>query len=275
MERLNKKIAFLTGAGSGISRATALSFSREGAKIIIAEVNAEAGRKTEKEVKDAGGEALFIETDVLREDSIRNAIDTGAAHFGGLNVLFNCVGGSSPEDVSVHDAKLAVWQHILAINLLATVLCCRHGLPHMMKSGPGSIINIVSHRGLMGSERPAYAASKGGIMALTRTLAAQYADYGIRANAIAPGSIEKEKPTKDREAMKSKTPNKTGRERIVTHKLFPFSVGVPKDIAEIAVLLASDESRMITGSTIAADGGRSTYLKVYAPEGVTMDLLSN
>lgn len=272
--RLNGKVAFLTGAGSGIARATALAFSREGARVIIAEINRDSGLETAQLVQEAGGEAFFVQTDVSSEDSIRSAIDQGAGHFGGLNVLFNCVGVSSVHDVDVHNATLDVWQHILTVNLLSTVLCCRYGLPHIMQAGGGSIINIVSHRGLMGSERPAYAASKGGIMALTRTLAAQYADYGIRANAIAPGSIEKDRPTPDREAMKSSNPNRRGRERIVTQKLFPFSVGIPKDIAEIAVLLASDESRMITGTTIAADGGRSTYLKVYAPEGVTMSLLN-
>jgi len=275
MGRLDGKVAFLTGAGSGIARASAQAMAREGAKIIIAEVNAEAGRQSEQLIREAGGEALFVHTDVLKEDSIRQAIETTVERHGRLDVMFNCVGGSSAADVSVHEADLAVWQQVLALNLLATLLCCRHGLPHMMKAGGGSIINVVSHRGLMGSERPAYAASKGGIMALTRTLAAQYSEHGIRCNAIAPGSIEKDKPTKDREAMKGAKPNKTGRERIVTQKLWPFSVGVPGDIAGIAVFLACDDSRMITGSTIAADGGRSSILKVYAPEGVNMDLLNS
>jgi NAD(P)-dependent dehydrogenase (short-subunit alcohol dehydrogenase family) len=274
MGRLDGKVAFLTGAGSGIAKASAQAMAREGAKVVIAEVNVEAGRRTEQQLRKAGGEALFVQTDVLQEDSIRQAIATTVERYDHLDVMFNCVGGSSAADVSVHEADLAVWQQVLALNLLATLLCCRHGLPHMMKAGGGSIINVVSHRGLMGSERPAYAASKGGIMALTRTLAAQYSEHGIRCNAIAPGSIEKEKPTKDREAMKGAKPSRTGRERIVTQKLWPFSVGVPGDIAGIAVFLASDESRMITGSTIAADGGRSSILKVYAPEGVTMDLLN-
>jgi NAD(P)-dependent dehydrogenase (short-subunit alcohol dehydrogenase family) len=272
--RLEGKVAFLTGAGSGIARASAQAFSREGAKVAIAEVNVEAGRRTEQQIREAGGDALFVETDVLREDSIASAVAATVARFGRLDAMFNCVGGSSAADVSVHEADLGVWQHVIALNLLATMLCCRHGLPHIMEAGGGSIINVVSHRGLMGSERPAYAASKGGIMALTRTLAAQYSDHGVRCNAIAPGSIEKETPTKDREAMKGRSPSRTGRERIVTQKLWPFSVGVPRDIAGIAVFLASDESRMITGSTIAADGGRSSILKVHAPEGVTMDLLN-
>ena len=137
----------------------------------------------------------------------------------------------------------------------------------MITDGGGSIINFASHMGLKGSQRPAYSASKGGIQSFTMTLAAQYADYGIRANAIAPGTVRTERnksryETKEFLPENSATP--AARARAALLKLYPFSVGEPEDIAAIAVFLGSDESRMLTGTTIAADGGRSTYIKVFA-----------
>ena len=139
----------------------------------------------------------------------------------------------------------------------------------MMKARSGSIINVTSHMGLMGSQKPAYAACKGGIVAFTKTLAAQYAQYGIRANAIAPGSIRTERQIKryeNKDFLGVDKPTRQAIERAALHKLYPFSKGEPEDIAAIAVFLAADESRMLTGTTIAADGGRSSYLKVYADE---------
>jgi NAD(P)-dependent dehydrogenase (short-subunit alcohol dehydrogenase family) len=141
---------------------------------------------------------------------------------------------------------------------------CRHGIPHMMKAGGGSIINVTSHLGLVGSVKPAYAATKGGIISFTKTLAAQYVAHGIRANAIAPGSVRTERAIGRWEGGALDPSSPVARERAAFQKLYPFSKGEPDDIAPIAVFLASDESRMLTGTTIAADGGRSSYLKVYA-----------
>jgi NAD(P)-dependent dehydrogenase (short-subunit alcohol dehydrogenase family) len=137
----------------------------------------------------------------------------------------------------------------------------------MLDGGGGSIINFASHLGLTGSMKPAYAASKGGIQSFTKTLAAQYAEHNIRANAIAPGVVRTERSIARWETPEMLDPRTPGsRERAITQKLYPFSVGEPQDIAAIAVFLASDESRMLTGTTISADGGRSSYLKVYAGE---------
>jgi NAD(P)-dependent dehydrogenase (short-subunit alcohol dehydrogenase family) len=269
MGRLDRKVAFLTGAGAGIAKATALAYAREGAKVAIAEINAEAGRSAERDVRAAGGDALFIETDVTRDESVRRAIEATIAKFGRLDVMMNCAGGSLQEDVPVHEMDLGIWQRTIALNLLHPFLCCRHGIPHMMKGGGGSIINLSSHLGLMGSEKPAYAAAKGGIVAFTRTLAAQYVDHGIRANAIAPGTVRTERSIKryeNKDWLHAEQPSAAVRVRAAKQKMYPFSVGEPGDIAAIAVFLGSDESRMVTGTTIAADGGRSTYIKVYAPE---------
>jgi NAD(P)-dependent dehydrogenase (short-subunit alcohol dehydrogenase family) len=160
---------------------------------------------------------------------------------------------------------LAIWHKTIALNLLHPFLCCRYAIPHMISDGGGSIINFASHMGLKGSQRPAYAAAKGGIQSFTMTLAAQYADYGIRANAIAPGTVRTER-NKSRYETKDflQADDAVTRARAALLKLYPFSVGEPEDIAAIAVFLGSDESRMLTGTTIAADGGRSTYIKVFA-----------
>jgi NAD(P)-dependent dehydrogenase (short-subunit alcohol dehydrogenase family) len=267
--RLPGKVAFLTGGGAGIAKASALAFVREGAKVAIVDINAEAGRAAEAEIGAAGGEVMFMQVDVTQDEAVKQAIDATAARFGRLDVLVNCAGGSVLEDAPVHEMDLAVWQRTIALNLLHPFLCCRHGIPHMIRSGGGSIVNFSSMVGMTGMYRPAYAAAKGGIMSFTKTLAAQYAGYGIRANAVGPGSIRTERAIKryeNKEWMLAEQPSRAARERRIVQSLYPYSVGEPGDIAAIVVFLASDESRMLTGTTIAADGGRSSYLKVYTGE---------
>jgi len=269
MGRLENKVAFITGAGAGIARASALAFCREGAKVAIIELNAETGKAAERDVRAAGGEALFIETDVTQDDSVKRAVAATVAKFGKLNVIMNCAGGSLEEDVPVHQMDLKVWHHTINLNLLHPFLTCRHGIPHLIQAGGGSIVNVTSHLGLMGSVKPAYAATKGGIISFTKTLAAQYVQHHIRANAVAPGSIRTERQIKryeNRDYMLAEKPGPAARARMVAQKLYPYSKGDPGDIAEIAVFLASDESRMLTGTTIAADGGRSSYLRFYTED---------
>jgi NAD(P)-dependent dehydrogenase (short-subunit alcohol dehydrogenase family) len=267
--KLSGKVAFLTGAGAGIAKATAKALVREGAKVALIDINREAGQSAEREFREAGGDAFFVETDVTRDESMRRAVDTVVARFGRLDILFNCAGGSLQEDVPVHEMDLDVWNRTIALNLLHPFLSCRYGIPHLMKAGGGAIVNVTSHLGLMGSLKPAYAATKGGIISFTKTLAAQYAKHNIRANAIAPGSIRTERQIKryeNRDFMLAEKPSPAARERAAFQKLYPFSKGEPDDIASIAVFLASDDSRMLTGTTIAADGGRSSYLKVYVED---------
>src|SRR5688572_33029329 len=265
MGKLDGKVAFLTGAGAGIAKATAKAFVREGAKgVAIIELNREAGQAAEREI---GSAAFFIETDVTKDDSMKRAVEAAVAKFGRLDIIFNCAGGSLEEDVPVQRMDLDVWHRTVNLNLLHPFLSCRHGIPHLIKAGGGSIINVTSHLGLMGSVKPAYAATKGGIISFTKTLAAQYVQHGIRANAIAPGSIRTERQIRryeNKDYLLAEKPGPAARARMAAQKAYPFSKGDPEDIAAIAVFLASDESRMITGTTIAADGGRSSYLKVYA-----------
>ncbi len=269
MPRLDGKVAFLTGGGAGIAKVSALEFIKEGAKVAIVDINAEVGKRAEQEIKDAGGEVIFIQTDVTQEAAVKQAIDTTVAKFGKLDVLVNCAGGSVLEDVPVHEMSLAIWHKTITLNLLHPFLVCKHGIPHLIKAGGGSIINFSSMVGMTGLYRPAYAAAKGGIMSFTKTLASQYVQHNIRANPIGPGSIRTERHIKryeNKEWMQNTNPTGAAKERIITQKLYPFSVGNPIDIAAIVVFLASDESRMLTGTTIAADGGRSSYLRIYAGE---------
>ncbi len=269
MPKLKDKVAFLTGAGAGIAKATAKLFVAEGAKVAIIELNREAGEAVEKEIRAAGGDAIFIETDVTQDDSMKRAMDATIAQFGRLDIIFNCAGGSLQEDVPVHEMDIAVWHRTINLNLLHPFLSCRHGIPHLMKAGGGTIVNVTSHLGLMGSMKPAYAATKGGIISFTKTLAAQYVQHNIRANAIAPGSIRTERQIKryeNKEWMNAEKLSPAARARQIAQKLYPFSHGSSEDIAAIALFLASDDSRMLTGTTLAADGGRSSYLKIYAED---------
>src|SRR5262245_8212861 len=242
MGKLTGKVAFLTGAGAGIAKATAKLFVSEGAKVAIIEIKRELGERAEREIREAGGEALYVETDVTQDESMRRAVEATVARFGGLDILFNCAGGSLQEDVPVHEMDLDVWNRTIALNLLHPFLTCRHAIPHMMKAGGGSIINVTSHLGLLGSTKPAYDATKGGILPFTKTLAAQYVQHNIRANAIAPGSVRTERQINRYENKafmgEADKPSAAQRQRAAFQKLYPFSRGEPGDIAAVALFLA-------------------------------------
>ncbi len=268
MGRLSGKVAFITGAGAGIAKASALAFAREGAKVALAEINTPLGRATEQQIRDAGGDAVFYETDVTLDDSVKRAIDAAAARYGRLDILMNCAGGSLVEDVPVHKMDLAVFERTIALNLRHPFLCCRHGIPHMIASGGGSIINFSTWLALIGQEKPAYAAAKGGIVSFTQTLAAEYMSDGIRANAIAPATVRTERSIarwENKDSTAAKPSAAVLARMAVQRKLYPFSVAESEDIAAIAVFLASNESRTVTGAVIPADGGRSACFKMPVP----------
>ena len=272
MARMAGKVALLTGGGAGIAKASAIEFVKEGAQVAIVDINAEVGRKAEADIRTVAKSAddvIFIQADVTQEAQVKQTVDAAVAHFGKLNVLVNCAGGSVLEDAPVHEMSMEIWQRTINLNLLHPFLICKHGIPHLIKAGGGSIVNFSSMVGMTGFYRPAYAAAKGGIMSFTKTLAAQYVQYGIRANAVGPGSIRTERHIKryeNKDWKYNEKPTGAVKERMVVQKLYPYSVGDPIDIANIVLFLASDESRMLTGTTIAADGGRSSYLKVYAED---------
>lgn len=253
--RLAGKVAFITGAGSGIGRASALLFASEGAKVTIAELVPELGKSTVEAIVDAGGEALFAETDVTNEASVESAVAQTMSRFGALHVLFNCAGGSIPEDGLATEIDLSVWEHSLTLDLKGTFLCCRHVIPQIIESGGGSVVNSSSIVALQGQGLHAYSAAKGGVLSLTRALAGSYGPQGVRVNAICPGLILTDRI---RARIGTGLMEQAAAAGFSTES-HPFSIGEPEDIARIALFLASDESRMIHGATIPAEGGMSAY----------------
>jgi NAD(P)-dependent dehydrogenase (short-subunit alcohol dehydrogenase family) len=254
--RLAGKVAFVTGAGAGIARASARVFAREGARVLIAEIDAGSGASAEGELRAAGGEALFVRTDVTDDASVRAAVAACVERWGRLDVLFNCAGGSSPADGPVTDVDLALLPQTLDLNLCSAFLCCRHAIPELVRAGGGSIVNTASVVALDGSmPLHAYAAAKGAVIALTRSLAGRYAPQRIRANVICPGMIRTER-IRARFRATGDDPAALGPIDLRTH---PFAIGEPEDIANVALFLASDESRMVTAAVIPAEGGLSAF----------------
>jgi NAD(P)-dependent dehydrogenase (short-subunit alcohol dehydrogenase family) len=255
MPRLSSRVALISGGAWGIGRAAAALFAREGAKVAIADTDEAAGATL---ARDIG--ALFVATDVSNEASVKAAVAAAERDFGKLDVLFNCAGGSVSEDAPLGQVDIAqVWDKTMRLDLLGTINCCQHGIPAIVREGGGAVVNMSSGAALRGAS-PAhiYTAAKGGIVSLTRALAGTYAKNNVRVNAICAGRILTErilarygtpdapKPAEDQQAD-------------ARVKEYPFWVGKPKDIANIALFLASDEARMITGAAIPADGGRSAY----------------
>lgn len=261
MGSFDGKVAFLTGAGSGIARASAKMFAAEGAKVVIAEIVPELGAATEQAIREAGGEALFVRTDVTDEESVRAAFHTAVKRYRRLDILHNCAGGSVKEDNVATEVDMSVWEHTISLDLKGTFLCCRHGIPEIIRSGGGSVINMTSWLGLMGAPwRNVYATAKGGIISLTKTLAGEFAHKGVRVNAIAPGAIRTERSIRKYGAATPPNPPPAIQYRMRLAERYPFSTGEPEDVAHIVLFLASEKSRLINGAVIAADGGRSAYL---------------
>jgi NAD(P)-dependent dehydrogenase (short-subunit alcohol dehydrogenase family) len=255
MARLAGRVALISGGAWGIGRAAAELFAREGAKVAIADIDEAAGRALARNL-----DALFVRTDVTDAASVKAAVAAVERQSGKLDILFNCAGGSVNEDAPVGKVDVAaVWDKTMRLDLLGTINCCQHAIPAMVRGGGGAVVNMSSGAALRGAS-PAhiYTAAKGGIVSLTQALAGTYAKDNVRVNAICAGRILTErilsrygtpgapKPAEDQQAD----------QRV---KDYPFWVGKPADIAGIALFLASEESRMITGAAIPADGGRSAY----------------
>jgi NAD(P)-dependent dehydrogenase (short-subunit alcohol dehydrogenase family) len=261
MGRLAGKVALVTGAGAGgIGGATAEAFAREGAHVILCELREDRGEASLAAVRRAGGEGLFIRADVTQEDQVREAVRQGVARFGALHILFNSAGGSVPEDDFITEVDLGVFERTMRLDLLGTMLACRFGIPEIVRAGGGAVVNMSSGAALRGaSPAHVYTAAKGAIVSLTRAMAGTYAKDGVRVNAIAAGRILSRRVLDSIGAPGQPGPHPDRQDAAGRLRDYPFWVGQPEDIAHIAVFLASEESRMITGATIPADGGRSSY----------------
>jgi NAD(P)-dependent dehydrogenase (short-subunit alcohol dehydrogenase family) len=246
-ERLQGKIAVVTGAGHGIGRATARRFAAEGASVVVADISSELGRGTVELIGADGGEARFVETDVTDPTSVERLIQETVTVYGGLHVLHNNAGGSTVHDGPVTEVSLDEWWRAINLNLFGTFLGCRFGIPAIMASGGGSVINMASSVGMLGTAgRDAYTAAKGGIVSLTRSMAKEYAPAKVRVNALAPGAVATERVM----AMMGERAN----EWLDPDGGVPL-MSQPSDIAAAALFLASDESRTITASIVTVDGG--------------------
>ncbi len=247
--RLKDKNAIITGSGSGIGRESALLFAEEGARVIVADVNEAGGTETVDMITKAGGTAHFIRTDVSREDDVRGMIEFAEKQLKRLDVLFNNAGVFLPDDDSVTNTGADVWDKVMDINLKGVYLGCKYGVPALLRAGGGSIINTASFVAVMGAAAPqiAYTASKGGVLAMTREIAVEFAKKNIRVNAICPGPVETP-------LLKELLSDPARRQRRLIH--LPMGrFARPREIAQGALFLASDDASYVTGSTFLVDGG--------------------
>ena len=244
MARLSEKTAFITGAGTGIGRATAVLFAQEGARVVVADINAETGEET---AHLAGNGAIAIRTDVTDPDSLQAAIRGAVEHFGALHVLHNNAGGSTPRDDTVVDAPLEEFWRVIKLDLFGTFLGCRFGIPEIIRAGGGAVINMTSNLALMGiSGRDCYTAAKGGIAALTRSLAVEFAERKVRVNAVAPSATMTDR-------VRRLMAGNAAIDRLAKSHL--LGLIEPEDVARAVLYLASDDARKVTGQILPVDSG--------------------
>jgi NAD(P)-dependent dehydrogenase (short-subunit alcohol dehydrogenase family) len=249
MGRLDGKVSLITGAASGIGRVAALLFAEEGAAVVVADVTDETGERTAEEIRDAGGRAVYVHADVSRASDAEAMVNAAVEAFGGIHILYNNAGVFPEDDGSVIETPEDTWDRVMAINLKGVFLGCRYGIPAMLASGGGSIVNVASFVALMGAATPqiAYTASKGGVLSMTREIAVEFARKGIRANALCPGPVETP-------LLAELMADPARRQRRLVH--IPVGrLGQANEVANAALFLASAESSFVTGATFVVDGG--------------------
>jgi len=244
------KVAFVTGAGTGIGRATALAFAREGAGVVVADVSEQGNRETARMIEAAGGRALAVACDVRQAEDVKAALDKAVETFGRLDVAFNNAGVEQPI-MPAADLTEEQWDRIVDIDLRGVFLCMKHEIPSMLEQGGGAIVNTSSGAGVKGfAGQAAYCAAKYGIVGLTKAAALDYASQNIRVNAVCPGIIET--PMMDR--FSGGTPE--GRERVISQE--PVGrMGKPEEIAAAVLWLCSDAASFATGHAMVVDGGQT------------------
>ena len=245
MGRLDDKIAVITGASSGIGRASAIRFARDGAHVVVADLDEASGAELADEI-----DGLFVHTDVTSATDISTMFEATVARFGGIDVIFNNAGISPPDDDSILETELDAWRRVQEVNLTSVFLCCKLGIPYLQRRGGGSIINTASFVAVLGSatSQISYTASKGGVLAMSRELGVQFAREGIRVNALCPGPVN----TPLLKELFAKDAERAAR-RLVHVPMGRFAE--PEEIAAAAAFLASDDASFITASTFLVDGG--------------------
>ena len=249
MARLDGKVALITGAGNGMGQVASVLFAREGARIVVADFSEAGGVETVTAVEAAGGEAAFVKVDVANADQCEAMIEFAMTRFGALNVLYNNAGIFPADDGGTTETPEPTWDRVMEVNLKGVWLGCKYGIPAMLASGGGSIVNVASFVALMGAATAqiAYTASKGGVLAMTREIAVEYGRQNIRANSLCPGPIA----TPMLEELMSDPARKARR---LVH--IPMGrLGQADELAKAALFLASDESSFMTGAQLVVDGG--------------------
>jgi NAD(P)-dependent dehydrogenase (short-subunit alcohol dehydrogenase family) len=253
MGRLEGKVAVITGGASGMGEETSKLFSREGARIIVADLQEEKGRKVVEAITGAGGEAAYVHADVSSGEDVQAMIRAAVDRWGGLDIIFNNAGIGFSEGL-VGESAEDDWDRVIAVDLKGVYLGMRHAIPHLLARGGGSIISTASIAGLLGFPNlGAYSAAKGGVIQLTRVVAVEYAAQGIRANCICPGGIATPLVLNN-PRMQVAVPPEQIMEGMKMMQPIPRA-GLPQDIANAALWLASDESSFVTGQAIVVDGG--------------------
>lgn len=247
--RLKNKVALITGGASGIGKASAILFAKEGAKIIIADVNDVEGHKLKKEILSSGGEVIYVHADVSKAADCEAMVESAEAEYGRLDILFNNAGIMDSQDDNSQETSEDTWDLTMNINAKGVFLGCKYGIPALKRAGGGSVINTASFVSLLGAATPqiAYTASKGAVLSMTRELAVIHARENIRVNALCPGPLKTELLMKllDTEAKKQK--------RLVHIPMGRF--GEAEEMAKAALFLASDDSSYVTGTDFLVDGG--------------------
>jgi NAD(P)-dependent dehydrogenase (short-subunit alcohol dehydrogenase family) len=247
--RLKKKIAIVTGAGAGIGRAIAERFGREGASVVIAEIDAATGDSAARSIRDAGGDALFVQTDVSDEAQVKSMVQKALDRYGRIDVLCNNAAVLLiREEARAHELSNEAWDRTMAVNLRGYWLCSKYVIPAMLRQGAGSIIHVASPTGLYGFTRlTAYSTSKGGVVGLMRAMAADYAPDHIRVNAIVPGTIDT--------PMNAMTLSDPKQRKHFADIAPARRLGTAEDLAGIALFLASEDSSYCIGGIFTVDGG--------------------
>jgi NAD(P)-dependent dehydrogenase (short-subunit alcohol dehydrogenase family) len=245
-KRLDGKVCVITGAAGGMGREAVLLFSSEGAKVCAADVDGEAVERAAAEA----GDAFAVQVDVANEESVQSMYAETAERFGGIDVLYNNAGISPADDASILDTELDAWERVQAVNTRGVFLCCKHGIPHLLERGGGSVINVASFVALVGAatSQISYTASKGAVLSFSRELAVQFARRGVRVNALCPGPVE----TPLLLRIFGDDPAAFERRRI---HLPMGRLARPREIVNAALFLASEESSYVNGAAFVVDGG--------------------